>query len=72
MSTKKKNEKVFPWTFVFFIVVFIVMAFGSNDSDTIDNEGRKEYSSNVFSLISSSENKVFEEQIKSFAKKRLN
>ncbi len=69
MSTKKKNEKVFPWTFVFFIVVFIVMAFGSNDSDTIDNEERKEYSSNVFSLISSSENKVFEDQIKSFAKK---
>ena len=69
MSTKKKNEKVFPWTFVFFIIVFIVMTFGSNDSDTIDNEGRKEYSSNVFSLISSSENKVFEEQIKSFAKK---
>ena len=69
MSIKKKNEKVFPWTFVFFIIVFMVMVFGSNDSDTIDNEERKEYSSNVFSLISSSENKVFEEQIKSFAKK---
>ena len=69
MSTKKKNEKVFPWTFVFFIIIFMFLAFGSHDSDTVDNEGRKEYSSNVFSLISSSENKVFEEQIKSFAKK---
>ena len=67
MSSKRKS--LFPnWLFVVLGIILLFNFFSSYDFFE-KKESSHEYSDDVFSLISSSENKVFDSSIKAFAKK---
>ena len=70
MSTKKnKNNSSNTWIIVVVIVVLIALFSRLTNSGNNYNSDYYTYSTRVFSIISSSENKVLDEEIKKFAKK---
>ena len=66
MNSKKNNTFWIVGSIIFLIILFSAVT-GGNDKDNDNLEYT--YSSNEFSLISSSENKIFDSKIKEFAKK---
>lgn len=67
MNSKKKS--FFPkWIFIILFIVLFFHFFIDGDSSGKKDTTHK-YSNDVFSLISSSENKVFDSEIRTFAKK---
>lgn len=69
MTSKKKIKNDFSWGFWIFIFIIGYIMIHSFQPDIIPEDKKHQYSSNYFYLISSSENKVFEDEILDFAKK---
>jgi len=67
---KKNNKSGFTLWWLGLILLFVFVLFKSFDKVKYDfSDDDYEYSDRVFSLLSSSENKVFDSEIKDFAKK---
>ena len=70
MKNKKKDEGLGCLIFVVVFIFFIISSFFRYDNIDLDNNYtyKNKYDSSVFKLISSSENEVFDSEIKKFAK----
>ena len=70
MKNKKKDEGLGCLIFVVVFIFFIISSFFRYDNIDLDNNYtyKNKYDSSVFKLISSSENEVFDSEIKKFAR----
>ena len=70
MKNKKKDEGLGCLIFVVVFIFFIISSFFRYDNIDLDNNYtyKNKYDSSIFKLISSSENEVFDSEIKKFAK----
>jgi Ca-activated chloride channel family protein len=69
MANRKKKKEQFPWQVIVAIIFIGYILIKSFPTENIFDDDPASYSSNKFYLISSSENKVFEQDILNFAKK---
>ena len=69
MANRKKKKEQFPWQVIVAIIFIGYILIKLFPTENIFDDDPASYSSNKFYLISSSENKVFEQDILNFAKK---